>query len=150
MRRQRWLPSGLSIAGPMVIDDSGIGAALHGGVGLSAVFDRKLMRKQRLNRKRASGDEIQKSFHISLLRPADKANWIVLAPFFIKWIIAAWAVGARHCQGDLFSVHVRARYSHADISDNGNAAAVSQELCCQLQRVGGSCSGGDQRRIHPV
>src|SRR4051794_30617246 len=96
MSRHRRLGYGSTVAGRVVVDDPGVGAGLHSGIRLPPVFDREPLRKQRIYRKRTRGQEIQKSLHVSLLCPADKAYRIVLPSFLIKGVIAARAIGTRH------------------------------------------------------
>ena len=108
----------------MVINDPGVDAGLQAGISLTAFFHRIAMRKQRLNLKGAGCEQIQKRLHVPFFCPANETDRIILAPFFVSWIIAARPIGSRHRQRDLFPEHIAPRYAHANVANNGDAPPV--------------------------
>ena len=96
------------------------------------------------------GQHVKQRLEVASLSPADKADGIVLAPFFIQWVVSSRSIGAGNLKGEFFFVEIGPRQFQPDHPDQDNPpplAAHEGRLVHRLVTLG-RCGNDD--RINPA
>src|SRR5262245_46672354 len=87
--------------------------------------------------------QLEESFHVALLGPADVADGVIDAVFFVERVVPARAVAAAETEIEFFAEENVARDFHAGHTDHDNAAPVATELTGEFDRLVAIGRGGN-------